>query len=80
MIRNDSTGDELKRSVKPDAMLLIPKGTPQKPDKQIADSHVATAPIRDQKVQRRLNKAGVERNESKAPRQARKKQLPARYR
>jgi hypothetical protein len=80
MLKNDSTGDDLKRSVKPDAMLLIPKGTPQKPDKQIADSHVATAQIREQKIDRRLNKAGVEKNTSTAPRQPRKKQLPARYR
>ena len=79
MLKNDRTGDELQRSVKPDRMLLIPKGEPQKPDKQISDSKVAAAQIREQRIDRRLEKAGVAKNTSKAPRQARKKPLPSKF-
>lgn len=78
MLKNDKTGDELKRSVKPDSMMLVP-GV-EKPLKQISDSHVAAKQVREQKIDRRLRKAGVAKNTSKEPRQARKKRLPARYR
>ena len=80
MLRNDSTGEELKRSVKPERMLLIPKGEPQKPEKQIGDSHVAAQQIWDAKTDLLNKQAGVSAsNIVEAPRSARAKKKPARY-
>ena len=79
MLKNDRTGDELQRSVKPDHMLLIP-GEPQKPDRQIKDSHIAAKQIWDAKTAQLDKQAGVDKADIlKEPRQARKKKMPKKY-
>jgi len=77
-VENES-GDVLGRKYKPDMMLKIDAvDSDSDEDESVA---IVKQDVREQKIDRKLNKAGVEvENISSEPRQARKKQLPARYR
>ena len=77
ILKNLSSGHELATRTKPDAMLKV--GDVEVAENKRGDSHVAAAQIREQRIDRRLKKAGVERNESKAPRQRRTKKVPGKF-
>lgn len=74
----NQNGDVLARRYKPDMLLKIDAVDESSDEDESVE--IVKQDVREQKIDRKLNKAGVERNESTAPRQQRKKRLPARYR
>jgi len=75
-VENDK-GEHLTRKYKPDQMLKIDAVDDSSDEDESVE--IVKQDVRQKKIDRMINKAGVERNESKAPRQARKKQLPTKF-